>query len=299
MRSWKKLLLGVDLDDAGKPTVGSQRAVAQARWIARVCGAEVTLLHSTWTESHEDSASADTARASLETVGRQVAPDAKGVAIALSDERPWLALTRAAIEGDHDLVLAAKRNDPDNDGRRLGLNARKLLRKCPAAVWLVHPEHEVLDEPVVAATDHSEVGQHAVTLAAEIATAAHVPLHLVHSYQIPMSLQMEHGRMSDAEYEKELAALRDRLCERSRAGLTPEQSAKCEVHAGRMAPERAILEVIERTNADLLVMGTVSRSGVPGLLMGNTAERLIDLVDCSLLAVKPEDFISPLGLPDA
>jgi universal stress protein E len=299
MRSWKKRLLGVDLDDAGKPTIGSQRAVAQARWIARACGADVTLLHSTWTEDHVEARSQDAAREALEAVGRQVAPDARSIAIALAEERPWLAMTRAAIEGNQDLVIAAKRNDPDNDGRRLGLNARKLLRKCPAAVWLVHPEHEVLDEPVVAATDHSEVGQHAVTLAAEIADAAGVPLHLVHGYQIPMSLQMEHGRMSDADWDKELATLRDTLCERSRAGLSPDQSASCEVHAGRVAPERAILEVIQRTSADLLVMGTVSRSGVPGLLMGNTAERLIDLVDCSLLAVKPEDFISPLGLSDA
>lgn len=298
MRSWKKLLLGVDLDGEGRPTLGSLRAVAQTRWIAKATGASVTLLHSTWTEDHHSVTPADKARAALESLGREVAPDARGVEIVLGEERPWLALTRAAIDGGHDLVLVAKRNDPDNDGRKLGLNARKLVRKCPVAVWLVHPAHEVLDEPVVAATDHSEVGQHAVTLAAEIADRARVPLHLVHAYQIPLSLQMEHSRMSDAEWDKELDTLRDTLCERSRAGLTSEQSSHCEVHAGRMAPEQAILEVIQRTKADLLVMGTVSRSGVSGLLMGNTAERLIDLVDCSLLAVKPEDFISPVGLAD-
>jgi nucleotide-binding universal stress UspA family protein len=39
--------------------------------------------------------------------------------------------------------------------------------------------------------------------------------------------------------------------------------------------------------ADLLVMGTVGRSGISGLLLGNTAERILEKVDCSVLAVKP------------
>jgi universal stress protein E len=295
MRSWKKLLLGVDLASDGTPTTGSRRAVDQVRWIARSCGAGVTLLHSTWTEE-ERARTAPDARKALEAVARSLGGDARGVEIVLSEERPWLALTRAALEGGHDLVLVAKRNEPRTDARKLGLNARKLVRKCPSTVWLVHPEHEVLDDPIVAATDHSEVGQHAVGLAADVAARAGVPLHLVHAFQIPMALQMEHSRMSGAEWERELDTLRGELRERTLGGLSPEQAARCEVHVGCTGPVQAILEVLERTHADLLVLGTVSRSGVPGLLMGNIAERLIDLVDCSLLAVKPEDFISPVGL---
>ena len=41
-------------------------------------------------------------------------------------------------------------------------------------------------------------------------------------------------------------------------------------------------------------MGTMSRGGVAGLLVGNTAERLLDKVECSLLTIKPEDFVSPV-----
>ena len=41
-------------------------------------------------------------------------------------------------------------------------------------------------------------------------------------------------------------------------------------------------------------MGTVARGGLPGILIGNTAERLLHSVPCSLLAVKPDDFICPL-----
>ena len=32
--------------------------------------------------------------------------------------------------------------------------------------------------------------------------------------------------------------------------------------------------------------------------MGNTAEQVIDRIECSVLAVKPDDFVSPVTLPD-
>ena len=47
---------------------------------------------------------------------------------------------------------------------------------------------------------------------------------------------------------------------------------------------------------DVIVMGTVCRAGVPGLFIGNTAERVLRQVSCSVLTVKPEGFVSPVTL---
>ena len=69
------------------------------------------------------------------------------------------------------------------------------------------------------------------------------------------------------------------------------------VHIGRNAPFLAIREAVEHLHPDLLVMGTVSRGNFAGFLVGNTAERLLDHVDCSLLTVKPEDFVCPVAMP--
>lgn len=52
----------------------------------------------------------------------------------------------------------------------------------------------------------------------------------------------------------------------------------------------------EKKQVSLIVMGTVSRTGVAGLLIGNTAEKLLQKVNCSVLAVKPDDFITPVEL---
>ena len=52
----------------------------------------------------------------------------------------------------------------------------------------------------------------------------------------------------------------------------------------------------ERLDVDLVVMGTVGRTGLRGLIMGNTAETILRSVRCSVLAVKPEGFVTPVRL---
>ena len=63
-------------------------------------------------------------------------------------------------------------------------------------------------------------------------------------------------------------------------------------------PDAAILDYIERHDVELLVMGTVGRAGVLGLITGNTAERLLPQIPCSVLAVKPTGFKSPVMLDE-
>jgi universal stress protein E len=58
--------------------------------------------------------------------------------------------------------------------------------------------------------------------------------------------------------------------------------------------EQVVPELVNEYQIDLLVMGTVSRSALDGVLIGNTAERVLDDVRCSVLAVKPTGFLSPI-----
>jgi nucleotide-binding universal stress UspA family protein len=41
-------------------------------------------------------------------------------------------------------------------------------------------------------------------------------------------------------------------------------------------------------------MGTVARTGVRGFIMGNTAETVLEQIDCSVLAIKPQGFVTPV-----
>jgi nucleotide-binding universal stress UspA family protein len=66
------------------------------------------------------------------------------------------------------------------------------------------------------------------------------------------------------------------------------------LHCTRGTPEQAIPQVVDELQLDILVMGTVGRTGIPGFVIGNTAENTLREIRCSLLAVKPNGFVSPV-----
>jgi nucleotide-binding universal stress UspA family protein len=43
-------------------------------------------------------------------------------------------------------------------------------------------------------------------------------------------------------------------------------------------------------------MGTVARTGIAGFFMGNTAESILTQLECSVLTLKPQGFVSPVTL---
>ena len=57
------------------------------------------------------------------------------------------------------------------------------------------------------------------------------------------------------------------------------------------APSRKIVE--ESANHDLLVMGTLGRTGFSKLLLGSVADRVIRFAKCPVLVVKPEPEVKP------
>ena len=71
-----------------------------------------------------------------------------------------------------------------------------------------------------------------------------------------------------------------------------------ELHIALTSPSHAILTCADRLKPDLVVMGTISRAGIAGLAVGNTAERILSHLDCSLLTVKPGDFVCPVQLAE-
>jgi len=76
-----------------------------------------------------------------------------------------------------------------------------------------------------------------------------------------------------------------RACER--AHIPP---ARRHLNMGLVRDELASL--VKRLDAGIVVMGAVSRSGLRRVFIGNTAERVLDDLDCDVLVVKPADFKS-------
>ena len=57
-------------------------------------------------------------------------------------------------------------------------------------------------------------------------------------------------------------------------------------------------QLVKKLGVNLLVMGTVGRTGIPGLIIGNSAESILSQFDGSVLAVKPPDFVTAVTLEE-
>jgi len=67
-----------------------------------------------------------------------------------------------------------------------------------------------------------------------------------------------------------------------------------DVHLIKGAAPEAVGEFIAENDVDLVVMGTIARSGLFGLIIGNTAEKILEKIECSVLALKPYGFKCPI-----
>ena len=119
---------------------------------------------------------------------------------------------------------------------------------------------------------------------------------MVHACRIPPELRRRAEELGEEGYAAEVEELRTRIQSaiESDLGEVP-GGCKPSVHVLLKRPARAIQETVEHLHPDVLVMGSISRGGVPGFDVGTTAERLLDRVDCSMLVLKPEDFLCPVA----
>jgi universal stress protein E len=300
VQRFQRILVGVDLSLAGdRLTPGCARAVELAEALAARGAAELVFLHSTWADLHEENQAIrpGPSAAGLHALEALVAraEARKGRArLALVRDRSWLEIIRAVQRGEADLVLVARRNQLGG-GALLGSVAKKLMRKCPCPVWVVKPEGIIQPRRIVAATDLSPVGNRALELASALAERFDAELDAVHAWPLPLAVpvlpELDVPAQSRVDVEQYERAARERF-EAALSALALPRPPRTHLVCG--APSSVVREVVERREADLLVMGSVSRGGVAGLLLGNTAERLLDRVQCSLLTIKPGDFVSPV-----
>ena len=210
-------------------------------------------------------------------------------------------ICRRVLTGGHDLVL--KTADGGHSGGGLfSSTAKSLLRICPCPVWIMKPRAHGDFDQVLAAIDvddidetHRRLNRFILELAFSIAQRDDAQLHIVSAWDLWME-QALRRRAGDAEIDAALEK-HEGLVQRALDELLQAPFAKDDrvtVHLKRGVASRVIKSVADEVEADLIVMGTVCRTGVAGFLIGNTAENLIANATSSVLAIKPEGFRSPL-----
>jgi universal stress protein E len=158
-------------------------------------------------------------------------------------------------------------------------------------VWAVKPEHDLVLRLVLAATDLTPVGDEVTRLAADIARRAGCELHVVHAFKAPPA-DPGPADPADEARKSRLDSIRTRAQQHIRAALG---DAEPTLQLGQGSPAKVIREAVVHQGPDLLVIGMISSGGVPGLQVGSTTERVLDRVECSILAIKPPDFVCPVS----
>lgn len=181
------------------------------------------------------------------------------------------------------------------DGHHVGALASRCIRKAPVEVLLVRNYQDHPFEDIVACVDFSENSDRAVHRAADLAAQDNARLKLIHVFQPPAYAETEMGWLGPAfpviPQDDILQSLTTRL-ENLAQKLREEydlQGMTCEVISSHSI-HRGIWESLKKMEADLVVLGTRGRTGFKSLLLGTTAEGLINHTPCSALTLKPEDF---------
>jgi nucleotide-binding universal stress UspA family protein len=216
--------------------------------------------------------------------------------------RPWLEIIREVLSRQHDLVLKDVRPHKWTDGLLTTDIDTGLMRKCPCPVWLVRSKAanfrriaavlDVLPQDEVREALNVKV----VKLAKSIAESEGAELQVVTAWSVyadsVLQFKMEEAELEQVrrKTEAEVLTLLDRIVAMADAkGIAIIQALHGDAHL-------VIPQLVEKEHEDLVVMGTVARTGVPGLIIGNTAEKILRRIQCSLLAVKPDGFETTVNL---
>lgn len=215
--------------------------------------------------------------------------------------RPGSALIQEVIRSGHDLLVRS--HGRTEGARSFGAIDMELLRQCPCPVWLAGPPRATSDRRRILAAVHANPGEpveqelnhRILEWALMLKTFGDADLTVMQAWT-PFGASLLRTRMSPDEFtafiETSRRAENDALAEL----IAPfkDRLADAAVELVPDEAEDAIAQLVESRGIDVVVMGTVARTGVAGLVMGNTAERVLQRLRGSVLAVKPPGFTSRL-----
>jgi len=229
---------------------------------------------------------------------------------------PFLETVREVLRNERDLVIKIPEARDWLD-RLFGSNDMHLLRKCPCPVWLIKPQTLKSYQRILAAVDvddgyplaeleaRSILNQQIVEMASSVALSDFAELHVAHAWNIFGESAMSGGFIQAPEdkinaYVEQAMQLHktnlDTLMHKVTHDLGQDalDYLKPQTHLVKGGARKEIPALAKRIEADLVVMGTVARTGIPGFIMGNTAETILNQLDCSVLAIKPPGFVTPI-----
>ena len=311
MLKYRNILVFIDVDQESQPAL--ERAVSIAE---KETGAKITLFLCCYDLTFEMTSlsSSDEREAMQRIVIKENKEWLKSIAAPFKEKgldihcqvnwhnRPFQAAILEVLKNNHDLIVKATHEHSKLSAILFTPTDWNLLRKCPVPVLLVKnhlwPENGnilcAIDCKSIQDDEHHQLNQQILKEAAAMAEILKAKIHLVNAYPSPpMNIMLELPEFDPINYEDGLKKFHQKtLNEYAQTLKLPKE----QIHLAQGLPEDVISDVAEKIDAELVILGTVGRSGLSATLLGHTAEQVIDNLNCDLLALKPAGFISPIKL---
>ncbi len=205
----------------------------------------------------------------------------------------YAGIIQVAIDQDFDLVVKAADQKTALAAVVFGSDDIRLLHHCPCPVMIIKPARQKKFRRILAAVDpvahtnpQHQLNTRIMDTAISLAELEMADLYVLHVWE----LEFEKHRGIDREANN-MAAIATAARQGSQRRM--DELVEDYTHVPlkdfliKGKPHKLIPKFIDDNDIDLLVMGTVARSGIPGFIVGNTAERILNNIDCSVLALKP------------
>lgn len=275
----------------------SKAALQQAIWLGRVSGAKLAMTYAA-PDSTQISQTAQEIRqesaVKMQAMVENLGAADLDVQLKTRIGKPFVVIIHTVQLEHFDLVLAGSRGHGDWTQFLVGSTAKRLVRKCPVSVWIVKSENVRPPKVILAPTDLSEVSRKAIREGLWLAEQSGAEFHVLYVVDSPKVGEEESSNQAPpSSSQQEIDAEAKRQWESFLQPLSTSDS-RILSHVIHGVAWKEIGLMAQKLNADLIAIGTVGRSGIQGVLLGNTAEKVLDTCECSILAVKPDGFVSPI-----
>ncbi|RUO81324.1 universal stress protein UspE [Idiomarina tyrosinivorans] len=233
-------------------------------------------------------------------LSQEVAEGMKVESVVVWHNRPFEAIIETAQKHGADLIVKGTHQHSIWQNLLFTPTDWHLIRKAPCPVLLVKehawPEHGKIISAVNAGSEddaHISLNRKIMDYAKLVGSYLDAEVHAVNACPgAPMNIAVEIPEYDVTQYtETLLKQHKQRLAELAKNyALAPAQQ-----HVIQGLPEQVIPQQAKDLDAELVILGTIGRTGFKAALLGNTAEHVIDQLNCDVLAVKPDGFSSQVG----
>ena len=309
MEKYQKILAVVD------PTTEDQKALKRAIELARKTGASITAFLTIYDFSYEMTTmlSSDEREAMRQSVINDRTQWLQSLLSELDTgeiridcqviwhNRPFEQIIEQVLKNGYDIVIKGTHQHDKLKSVIFTPTDWHILRKCPCPVLLVK-EHLWPDNGNIVAAlnigsdeeEHNSLNEKITAEAKQLTKVMNANLHLVNSYPgTPVNIAIEIPEFNASDYNRSMFKHHENAMQEHAQAFN---IAKENTHIKEGLPEDVIQSIANELDAELVILGTVGRTGLSAALIGNTAEHVIDRLNCDVLALKPDGYASPLDV---